>query len=79
MRVLVERNASGQLAVRTDEDGARLPEVYRFLPRSGEAFESFSLRLASGTRIRFELDSRGPARALRVTTAAGDLVAAGER
>ena len=79
LRVLVERNASGQLAVRTDADAARLPEVYRFLPRSADAFESFSLRLASGTRIRFALDSRGPARALRVTTAGGDLVAASER
>jgi CubicO group peptidase (beta-lactamase class C family) len=75
VRALVLANATGQIVLDTRLAAARVPSRFRFVPQSPLEFESFDLRLASGTRISFEPAGGGAEPQLRIHTASGDLVA----
>jgi CubicO group peptidase (beta-lactamase class C family) len=74
VRALVQANATGQIALSTRLADARVPTRFRFLPQTEREFESFDVRLASGTRISFEPGGAGEPQ-LRIRTASGDVVA----
>jgi hypothetical protein len=79
VRALVLANATGQIVLDTRLAAARVPSRFRFVPQSPPEFESFDLRLASGTRISFEPAGGGAAPQLRIHAASGGLVARRER